>query len=120
MLRHPFLKPDTVGLIPKGGYSGNIIYSKKQLCGGFTNRRTIAKFCTTEMGENTDCLNCPVLVWMAIAQNKKVYEFYGCYFHGHTCIPYRDTATLGRDNDTLAQRYEQTMTRLEQITKPDY
>jgi hypothetical protein len=35
-------------------------------------------------------------------------------------MPYRDTATLGRDNDTLAQRYEQTMTRLEQITKAGY
>jgi hypothetical protein len=30
------------------------------------------------------------------------------------------TATLGRDNDTLAQRYKQTMTRLEQITKAGY
>jgi hypothetical protein len=40
-------------------------------------------------------------------ETKKVYEFCGCYFHGHTCMPYRDTATLGRDNYTLAQRYEQ-------------
>jgi G:T-mismatch repair DNA endonuclease (very short patch repair protein) len=51
---------------------------------------------------------------------KKVYEFCGCYYHGHTCMPYRDTATLGQNNDTLAQRYEQTMTRLEQITKAGY
>jgi hypothetical protein len=35
-------------------------------------------------------------------------------------MPYPDTATLGQDNDTLAQRYEQTMTRLEQTTKADY
>jgi G:T-mismatch repair DNA endonuclease (very short patch repair protein) len=35
-------------------------------------------------------------------------------------MPYRDTATLGRNNYTLAQRYEQTMTRLEQITNAGY
>jgi G:T-mismatch repair DNA endonuclease (very short patch repair protein) len=53
-------------------------------------------------------------------ETKIVYEFYGCYYHGHRCMPYRDTATLRRDKDTLAQRYEQTMTRLEQITKAGY
>jgi hypothetical protein len=68
-------------------------------------RRTTAKVCTAETGENTDCQNCHVLVYMAIALNRKKYEFCGCY-RGHTCMPYRDTATLGRD-DTLAQRYEQ-------------
>jgi hypothetical protein len=26
-----FLKPDTIGLIPTGGYSGNVKYSKKAL-----------------------------------------------------------------------------------------
>ena len=26
-----FLKPDTIGLIPTGGYSGNVNYSKKAL-----------------------------------------------------------------------------------------
>jgi G:T-mismatch repair DNA endonuclease (very short patch repair protein) len=35
-------------------------------------------------------------------------------------MPYLDTATLGQDDDTLAQRYEHTMARLEQITKAVY
>jgi hypothetical protein len=35
-------------------------------------------------------------------------------------MPYRDTATLGQDADTIAQRYEQTMVRLEQITQAGY
>jgi len=30
-LRKQFLKPDTIGLISTGGYSGNINYSKKSL-----------------------------------------------------------------------------------------
>ena len=31
VLGKQFLKPDTIGLIPTGGYSGNVNYSKKSL-----------------------------------------------------------------------------------------
>ena len=31
LLRKRFLNPDTLGFIPKGGYSGNVNYSKKVL-----------------------------------------------------------------------------------------
>ena len=40
-----------------------------------------------------------------------VYEFFGCYFHGHTCQLIRDVITM--DSDTLAERYERTMARTE-------
>jgi G:T-mismatch repair DNA endonuclease (very short patch repair protein) len=49
---------------------------------------------------------------------KKVYEFLGCYFHGHTCLTFRDVTTMVED--TLSDRYEQTMTRLAQITPAGY
>jgi len=47
-----------------------------------------------------------------------VYEFFGCFWHGHTCQPFRDVATLS--GDTLVERYERTMSRLEQITRAGY
>jgi hypothetical protein len=31
VLRKRFLKPDTIGLIPMGGYGGNVNYSKKAI-----------------------------------------------------------------------------------------
>jgi hypothetical protein len=31
VLRKQFLKPDTIGLTPTGGYSGNVNYSKKAM-----------------------------------------------------------------------------------------
>jgi hypothetical protein len=34
------------------------------------------------------------------------------------CMPYRDVPTM--DGQTLAQRYEATMSRLEQITRAGY
>ena len=47
------------------------------------------------------------------AETNTVYEFCVCYWHGQTCLAYRDVTTW--DGDTLAQRYERTMARLEQI-----
>jgi hypothetical protein len=43
---------------------------------------------------------------------RTVYEFCGCYYHKHTCLTYRDIATMG--GGTLAQRYEKKIARLEQ------
>jgi hypothetical protein len=52
------------------------------------------------------------------AETNTVYKFFGCYFHGCTCQPFRDVITT--NGDTLAARYEQTMLRLEQITRAGY
>ena len=52
-------------------------------------------------------------------QTRKVYEFLGCHWHGHTCLPHRDVATQSA-GDTLAERYEQTMSRIQQITGAGY
>jgi G:T-mismatch repair DNA endonuclease (very short patch repair protein) len=48
----------------------------------------------------------------------KVYEFLGCYLHGHTCLSFRDVTTMVEG--TLSDRYEQTMSRLAQITQAGY
>ena len=49
---------------------------------------------------------------------KIIYEFLGSFNHGHTCQTFRDVRTMG--GDTLAERYEGTMSRLEQITQAGY
>jgi len=28
------------------------------------------------------------------AETRTVYDFIGCLFHGHTCLPFRDITTL--------------------------
>jgi G:T-mismatch repair DNA endonuclease (very short patch repair protein) len=52
------------------------------------------------------------------SETRTVCEFMGCYYHGHTCQPFRDVTTAV--GDTLAERYERTMARLEQITGAGY
>jgi len=49
------------------------------------------------------------------SETRTVYEFLCCFYHGQTCQPFRDFTTLR--NDTLAERYEETMSRLEQIRR---
>ena len=52
------------------------------------------------------------------AETQTVYEFLGCFWHGCKCQPMRDQKTL--DEDTLAERYEKTMARIEQIAAAGY
>ena len=40
-------------------------------------------------------------------ETNKIYEIFGCFWHGHTCQPFWDVATLSGDN--LAEPYERTM-----------
>jgi hypothetical protein len=47
-----------------------------------------------------------------------VYKFFGCFWHGHTCLHFRDVSTT--TGGTLAERYEQRMKRLEKITRAGY
>jgi len=48
------------------------------------------------------------------AETRTIYEFLGCYHHGYKCQPSRDVKTLA-NGETLAERYEQTMARIEQL-----
>jgi hypothetical protein len=122
VLRRLFLKPDTIGLIPLGGYSGNMHYRKKAIMWIIYRAQTDNwKILHGRNEREYRLLELPRLsVDGYCPETKKVDEFCGCYYHGHTCMPFRDTVTLGQDADTLVQRYEQTLARLEQITKAGY
>jgi G:T-mismatch repair DNA endonuclease (very short patch repair protein) len=51
-------------------------------------------------------------------ETKKVFEVLACFWHGHTCLPFRDVETVS--GDTLAETYENTMARLDQILRAGY
>jgi len=51
-------------------------------------------------------------------ETNNFYEFLGCFWHWHICQRFRDVATF--NGDTLAERYERTMARLEKITRAGY
>jgi len=47
-----------------------------------------------------------------------VYEYFGCYYHGHICQTMRDLITVS--GVTLDDKYERTMARIEQMTRVGY
>jgi len=53
------------------------------------------------------------------AETRTIFEFLGCYYHGCKCQPFRDGKTL-ESGETLAERYEQTLARIEQLKSAGY
>jgi len=51
-------------------------------------------------------------------ETRTIYEFFGCYWHRHTCKAFRDVITL--NGDTIAERYQRIMARLEHMTRVGY
>ena len=120
VLRKRFLKPDTIGLIPKGGYTCNNRYSKKAQMWlihmehadgkNIMHCRNGREYKPPEVPRISVECYCP--------ETNTIYEFSGCFWHGRTCQPFRDVTTLS--GDTLAKRYERIMARLEQIAHTGY
>ena len=51
-------------------------------------------------------------------KTRTIYEFLGCFYNGHTCLPIRDVSNLS--GDTVVERYEGNLLRLEQIKPAGY
>ena len=120
VLRKLFLKPDTIGSNPTGGYSGKVNYSKKAMI--WLVYKEQLDGCRTMHGRSSREFRLPTLPRLSengfCRETNTVYEFCFCYRHGHTCLPYRDDLKVA--GDTFAQRYERKMARLEQITQAGY
>ena len=53
------------------------------------------------------------------AETRTVYEFLGCYYHGCKCQPFRNVKPL-TSGKALAERYERTLARIEQLKRAGY
>ena len=120
VLRKRFPKPETIGFIPTGSYSCNNNYSKKALMWVLHVEQT--EVCRIRHARNGREYRLPELPNFSVdgycEETRRIYEFYGCFYHGHTCQPHREVSTMS--GDTLANRYERKMTRLEQIRSAGY
>jgi hypothetical protein len=106
VLRKRFLKPYTIGIIPAGGYTGRVKYSKKAImCFLYREKVDGIKILQARNGREYRLPEMPHLsVDDFCPEKRKVLEFLGCFWHGHTCLPFRDVTTMC--GDTLSQRYE--------------
>ena len=97
VLRKRFLQPDTIGLIPTGGYT-----CKQKLreegddvaaAYGGNGRSHWSLVQGTRIA--------PINVDGYCPETGTIYEFFGCYFHGHTYQPFRDVITT---SDGMSRR----------------
>jgi G:T-mismatch repair DNA endonuclease (very short patch repair protein) len=120
VLHKRFQNPDTIGLIPTGRYTSNNKFSKNARM--WLVYREKADGCTILHGLNGSGYRLPEFSDLSVdgfcPETKIVYEFYGCFWHGYTCLPFRDVITVA--GETLAERYEHTMARIGQITRAAY
>jgi len=121
VLRKKFLKPETIGLIPPGGYSANRRYSKKALMWLLHMEPTDG--CHVQHATNGREYRPPELPHYNVdgycTETRTIHEFLGCYYHGCKCQPFRDVKTLA-NGETLAERYEQTLARIDLLTRAGY
>ena len=120
LLHKRFLKPNTIGLIHPGGYTGNVNYSNKDIM--WLLYREQIDGCTIRHARKWCEYRPPELPKLSVegfcVETRTVYEFLVRMFLGHTCLPFRGVTTLAKDN--LAERYEQIMARLQRITCAGY
>ena len=120
VLRKQFLKPQIIGLIPTGAYCCNKNYSKKAIM-WLLHMQQVDNYHIKHARNGLE-YRLPELPNFSVdaycEETRIVYEFLGCYVHGHTCQPFRDVPTQSKE--TLADRYERTMTGIDQITQAGY
>lgn len=117
--RRNFLKPETIGLIPKHGYRmvDNQSSIALQWLSWVEQERDIV---IKHMGRQREIVINGMKVDGFDGQN--IYEFQGCYFHGcPKCFPFHRNEPL-RDNpaDTLNLRYDRTQKKIEKLASSKY
>jgi len=117
LLGKRFLQPDSIGFIPTGEYTCNNIYSKKALI--WLLRKEQIDGVKVIHGQKGREYKLPELPRFSVdgycPETRKIYEYFGCYWLGHACQPFRDVIILNAD--TLAELFARTLSRLEQITR---
>ena len=96
VFRKRFLKHDTIGLIPTGGYSCNNNYSKKALMWLLhVEQKDGCQVSHARYGREYRLPELPNFSMDGYCEETRMaYEFYGCFYHGHTCQPFRDVSTM--------------------------
>ncbi|KAG8238696.1 hypothetical protein J437_LFUL016575, partial [Ladona fulva] len=118
VFRRNFLKPETLAIIPPGGYRMADRQSRKALLWltweekerGITIRHAGNGREVRILGRKMDGVH-----------EGTVFEFHGCYFHGCTsCFPNRDKKIPNSPHETMGTRYEATEKKIAKLVRGGY
>ena len=119
--RKKFLKPESIGLIPPGGYGASDRQSRSAILWlDFVAKERNIKI---QHAKNSKELRVGRLKVDGFCEEQKLcFEFNGCYYHGcPRCFPReRQTAFRNKQCEMLEQRYERTLARQERLESLGY
>uniref|UniRef100_A0A1Y1L1R3 DNA-directed DNA polymerase n=1 Tax=Photinus pyralis TaxID=7054 RepID=A0A1Y1L1R3_PHOPY len=112
IFRRSFLKPNTIGLIPKGGYRNCDNQSKLAIRWLLLEERS-RQIDIIHSGKQKEARVGGVKVDGYCPKTNEVFEFHGCYYHGcPKCFKYTRNASLpDSPSETLEYRYEATVAK---------
>ncbi|XP_055856072.1 uncharacterized protein LOC129919242 [Episyrphus balteatus] len=116
LYRRNFLKPDTIGLIPKNGYRCVDNQSPEAIKWMISEERN-RKINIRHSYKGKEVLINGVKVDGFCQETNQIFEYHGCYYHGHPlCLKHkRDDPLHENEKDTLNRRYETTKARTERL-----
>lgn len=118
--RRNFLKPETIGLIPRNGYRSVDRQSKIAMMWLISEEQQRHIEIQSALRQR-EALLAGYRVDGYCSQTNQVFEFHGCFFHGHTCmISNRDKPLYGNPSDTLSRRYERTQIKTAKLRQSGY
>jgi G:T-mismatch repair DNA endonuclease (very short patch repair protein) len=120
VFRTMFLKPDSVDIIPRGGYRMRDRQSVEVLQRLAYIGRTRNDATHAGNGREVHLPGVPnVKDDGYCAETKEVFVYLGCFWHGCPCMPNR-LKPIGNTDETLLGKYEETMARLQKIRDAGY
>jgi hypothetical protein len=122
VFRKQFLKPNSIGLVPKGGYRKADKLSRKALL-WMKYLEMNYPFHIRHAGNGRE-YRLPELPNLKVDgfcdETMQVFSFNGCFLNGHECLRNRDVPIMGSTSETLESKYNQTVARLDKIVSAGY
>jgi len=118
VIRTKFLKADSVGIIPRGGYR----LGHRQSVEAFQWLAYIGRTRNISHAGNwreVRLAGVPNVKFDGYCEEtNEVFEYLGFFCHGYLCMPNRHKP-IGKTEETLEKRYEETKARLQKIENAD-
>lgn len=116
--RQNYLIPNTLPILPKNNYASS--YLKLQSRIGRKWLLALKELYKVDLIQEYKLPNSNLIVDGYDIQNKVVYEFEGCFTHGHICILNRSYRCSSDSYDTIENRFDRRNARKKRIEEMGY
>lgn len=114
VFRRKYMKEETLGIMPKKGYR-NIDNQSKIAIQWILWEEKQRDINISHAANGREIVLRGVRVDGYCRETNQVFEFHGCFFHGHNCMKFNRDKFLDNEFDTLNIRYEKTLAKTRRL-----